>query len=121
MGIMSALYVDPPEWLMNPIILSPKLYDRAVAEGADLTGLVKEETIQTVAKQSPRAAEQVPVHQMNRHQRRSRMRSLGYSWAQARALARQQEAEASVAAKASRLSPEQARKALAEWAARGGK
>lgn len=56
--------------VMIPIILSPNLYDRALAAGHDLTGF---------EKQKP------------------------------------------VAAKAARLSPEQARKALAEWAARGGK
>lgn len=62
-----------------------------------------------------------PIEKMNRHQRRRHLRELGYTWAQARSLARQQAAEASVAAKASHLSPEQARKALAEWAARGDK
>jgi len=50
---------------------------------------------------------------------------MGYSWARARRLAQQAKAdraaEAEVAAEASKLTPEQARRALAEWAARGGK
>lgn len=65
------------------------------------------------------------VSKMNRAQRRRHMRQLGYTWRQARALAAQQardrDAEAKIAAKASRLTPEQARQALAQWAERGGK
>lgn len=66
-----------------------------------------------------------PIDQMNRRQRRRHLRELGYTWGQARALAKRQEREAAaeslVAAQASKLSPEQARQALAEWAAGGGK
>lgn len=41
--------------------------------------------------------------------------------AAARRWRRERKFEAALAAKASRLTPEQARRALAEWAARGGK
>lgn len=61
---------------------------------------------------------------MNRHQRRAAMRSTGHSWASARELAKRQErdakAEKRLAAQAMKMSPEEARKALAEWAQRGG-
>lgn len=61
---------------------------------------------------------------MNRQQRRAAMRQTGRTWGGARELAkrmaREREMEAEVAAKASRLSPEGARRALAEWASKGG-
>ena len=66
-----------------------------------------------------------PVHLMNRHQRRAHMRTLGHTWGSARRLSKRMDEEAArekeIAAKASKLTPEEARKALAEWAARGGK
>lgn len=69
--------------------------------------------------------QQDPVRRLNRQARRRAMRETGHTWASARALARRQEREAAmeakVAAAAYRMTPEQARKALAEWAARGGK
>lgn len=49
------------------------------------------------------------------------MAQQGIAWQAARRRERDAAAESAVAAKASKLTPEQARKALAEWAARGGK
>ena len=48
---------------------------------------------------------------LNRHDRRARLRELGYTWRQAREVARMEMLQANQLA---------ARKALAEWAARGG-
>lgn len=66
-----------------------------------------------------------PVQAMNRKQRRAAMRKTGRTWAEARELARQRDRDAAneraVVKAATKLSPYEARKALAEWAARGGK
>lgn len=56
-----------------------------------------------------------------RKSRRAAVRQKGMTWKQARALRRQIAAAKDVEGKALRLTPEQARHALAEWAARGGK
>lgn len=65
-----------------------------------------------------------PLEKMNRRQRRAAMKQTGHTWGAARALAkrkqREDEAESRLAAQASKLTPEQARQALAEWAKRGG-
>lgn len=58
---------------------------------------------------------------MNRKNRRAAVRKNGLTWKGARQIRRERAAEAKLAAAASKLSPEEARKALAEWAARGGK
>lgn len=62
---------------------------------------------------------------MNRQERRRRLAGSGFKLGDLRRmserLAREGKAEAVVAKAASRLTPEEARKALAEWCARGGK
>ena len=61
---------------------------------------------------------------MNRNQRRAAMRRAGLTWKQGRAAAlrkaEQVKTEAAYAALASKLTPAQAREALARWAAQGG-
>lgn len=61
---------------------------------------------------------------MNRHSRRASARRQGKSLAEMNRMAgnisAEQLAEARIAAQALRLSPEEARRALAEWAKRGG-
>lgn len=109
-----------------PVLIPPRLYDAALANGLDLTGYVKQQPIPLNPPMSTlRHAERNPIERMNRKQRRAHLRRMGYSWAQARELAKRMEreaaAEAEVATAASRLSPTQARQALGEWAARDGK
>ena len=53
---------------------------------------------------------------MNRKERRDYMCRLGFTWRQAKYLAKQAKAEADFAAKASRMTAREAQQALAEWA-----
>lgn len=68
-------------------------------------------------------AERNPIETMNRQQRRRHMRELGYTWAQARELARRaaasQAAEAGFVDKALQLTPTEARAALEALEKRG--
>ena len=83
MGIVS----KDPRTGFAPVILYPHLYDRAAAEGYDMAGFVKSEPIPKIepvlscAEMSKqKSAELNPIERMNRHQRRRRLRELGYTW-----------------------------------------
>lgn len=113
---------------MDALFLPPAVYDDAVAAGYDMTHYVRQQPIPMIQDVAPElvrsAVGRPPSVGMNRHQRRAAMKGTGHTWATARALAKRQDddrkTEADLAARASRMSPVEARKALAEWAARGG-
>lgn len=110
-------------------ILEAARYDAMKAAGDDVSRFHRQGLIPTAGLGStgrPRAkSPSADPMTMNRQQRRAAMRKAGYTWAQARRNAkvreRSAENERAVAAAAAKLTPEQARQALAEWAARGGK
>ena len=106
---------------LSPVYLVAAVYDRAKAEGVCMDGYEKMQPMPTMALSAPPQRSSV----MNRSQRRAALRKAGLSWDQARKLtaakASAERMESDFAAKASRLTPEQARQALAEWAAKPGR
>ena len=108
----------------NPVYLPAALYSAAKAAGADMAGYEVQQPIPMTGGLAVRRLDP-DVSKMNRKQRRSMMRKTGRTWAQARELAKQRDRdranEAAVVKAAAKLPPAEARKALAEWAARGGK